>query len=431
MDTRTLVETMLSTGKRYSMDTKNLGVLAIRICVLSLKFIDKAKLWKLRFNEDYVHWDLVNSQPMKNILGDCAAWLALLGVCKWDSLVKQEGVIAARFTPLQTLRRNMRECNLDTGDEDAWTFVIKFQLLLLIQGLSSLHAVEVLSCQMFKRNTHDGCMQLLAKQADSLFSPDEYLATLDFIFQHCEVNKKLLDENLALLQASREDVQKCLQMSRMVVIQGRPRLRDRVSSVLQTSERKVQVDVSLNTWESYTGFCYKHQFPTTLSEKIKSRLYFLASQTRWYACIFLYMPMFSSMFTYFCFYRNSTAHLGKVLVSAAPLLAKVAAHPITQPDVHVLIRVINDLSMDGRAPFPQMTEFRLRCFQSFPVIHVQRMTLTQILQLYVAAYQPTGVWKEIWKDRIGVISVQIIKDCEVFVSKFPFAEESVMQLMCS
>lgn len=131
-----------------------------------------------------------------------------------------------------------------------------------------------------------------------------------------------------------------------------------------------------------------------------------------------------------CFFRNATSHLGKVLVSAAPLLSKVAAHPVTQPEMHVLSRVIDDLNMDGRAPFPEMTEFRLCCFQSFPVIHVQRMSLSEILRLYVIAYQPVSIWKEMWKNQIGVLSVQIIKDCEQFVARVPFAEDSVMQLMC-
>jgi len=65
----------------------------------------------------------------------------------------------------------------------------------------------------------------------------------------------------------------------------------------------------LDTWESYTGFCYLHQFPPTLSEKIKTRLYFLASQTRW----------------------NWTRYLEKILPSAGPLLERVAKHPVTQP----------------------------------------------------------------------------------------------------
>lgn len=45
----------------------------------------------------------------------------------------------------------------------------------------------------------------------------------------------------------------------------------------------------------------------------------------------------------------------------------------------MILRVIETLSMDGSAPFQQMTSFRTSCFQSFPVTHVQRMTLSQVL----------------------------------------------------
>ena len=53
----------------------------------------------------------------------------------------------------------------------------------------------------------------------------------------------------------------------------------------------------------------------------------------------------------------------------------------------------------------------------------------QILQLYVAAYQATGIWKEAWKHLVGVISVQIIRDVEAFVVKHPFADAEVMRLV--
>ena len=67
-----------------------------------------------------------------------------------------------------------------------------------------------------------------------------------------------------------------------------------------------------------------------------------------------------------------------MLPSGGPLLAKVKAHPVTQPDLPAILRVIEGLSMDGSPPFPQMTAFRTSCFQSFPVSHVQRMTLSQV-----------------------------------------------------
>lgn len=53
----------------------------------------------------------------------------------------------------------------------------------------------------------------------------------------------------------------------------------------------------------------------------------------------------------------------------------------------------------------------------------------QILQLYVAAYQSPLVWKDAWKNLVGVISVQIIRDVEAFVVKHPFAHADVMRFV--
>jgi hypothetical protein len=155
-----------------------------------------------------------------------------------------------------------------------------------------------------------------------------------------------------------DDRKLSLKLSRMTVIQGRPRLRDRVTSVLKTEERKAQVDTQLKTWESYTGYSYTMQFPPTLSEKIRSKLYFLASQTRW-----KWIP-----------------YVEVILPAGGALCTKVAEYPVTQPDLQVILRVIEALSMDGSPPFLQMTEYRKECFQSFPVTHQQRMTLSQVRQ---------------------------------------------------
>jgi hypothetical protein len=175
------------------------------------------------------------------------------------------------------------------------------------------------------------------------------------------VDRQALEQTLALCQASLEDRKLSLKLSRMTVMEGRPRLRDRMTSTLRTEEKKAQVDSQLNTWESYTGFSYKHQFAPTLSEKVRSKLYFLASQTRW----------------------DWGQYVEMVLPAGGPVCRKVASHPVTQPDLAVILRVLEGLSMDGSAPFEKMTEFRKECFQSFPVTHVQRMTLSQVLRKHV------------------------------------------------
>ena len=196
----------------------------------------------------------------------------------------------------------------------------------------------------------------MCAQAEHLFTPSDYETSLSFVLGQCVVDASTLEQIHTKLQAALADRRLNLKMSRMTVIQGRPRLRDKVSSELKTDEKRTQVDTQLDTWDSYTGFCYKHQFPPTLSERVKSRLYFLASQTRW----------------------DWTKYVECVLPSGGAVGDKVVAHPVTQPDLQVLLRVIEGLSMDGSPPFEKMTEFRKECFASFPVTHVQRMTLSQV-----------------------------------------------------
>ena len=82
--------------------------------------------------------------------------------------------------------------------------------------------------------------------------------------------------------------------------------------------------------------------------------------------------------------------------------------------------------MDGRPPFQQMVDFKNRCFRSFPVSLSQRMTLSQVLRLYVCAYQSPHHWKELWKAQLCLLSPQIIKDCEAFAQEVPFAADAFM-----
>lgn len=357
MERPAVLQTMLCSAKRFSLGEQDLRALLLKLIVLSVKFVSKKSLWRALFEGGYVDWDMVEGMPTsKNALGGSAEWVGLLSFCTWDDLARHEGDIQSCHQPLHILRRNMREAALDTGDGEAWTLVCKIFILMLVQGLPSMHVLETLTCGVFKRNTHGGCTSLLAKQAEHLFTPEQYEATLQYMLTKCQVDGPALDQLQAMFAATTQERSLSLKMSRIAVMEGRPRLRDRVTSVLKTEERKAQLDTQLDTWDSYIGFSYKHQFPTTLSEKIRSKLYFLASQTRW----------------------DWTKYVAMVLPSAAGLCERVAAHPVTQPDLPVILRVLEGLSMDGSAPFEKMTEFRKACFQSFPVTHVQRMTLSQV-----------------------------------------------------
>lgn len=64
-----------------------------------------------------------------------------------------------------------------------------------------------------------------------------------------------------------------------------------------------------------------------------------------------------------------------------------------------------------------------------PNVVIRVVGVRQILQLYVAAYQPPTVWRDVWRYLVGVISVQIIKDVEAFVGRREFAHEDVMRFL--
>ena len=163
---------MLGVGKKYSIDVTDLRMLVLRVITLSVKFVSRDELWTSQFADGFVDWKLVKQLTNKNVLGGCGEWLGMLEICHWDDLVKSESEIATAYLPLAMLRRNMKECSLDTGDSEAWTPVCRALLLLLVQGLPCLSALEMLTCAQFKRNTRTGCVELLAKQVHSLTCSD-------------------------------------------------------------------------------------------------------------------------------------------------------------------------------------------------------------------------------------------------------------------
>jgi hypothetical protein len=171
MDAHDTLHAMLAAGKRFSFDVSDLSTLPLRIVILSVKYVSKEDLWRASFVDEgvegsgFVHWDMVRMLGVKaNALGGCAEWLGMLAFCQWEDLHRAEGEIGSAHPLLALLRRNMRESSLDTGGTDAWTLVCKVFLLMLVQGLPSLHTLEVMTCAHFKKNTHQGCIELLAKQ---------------------------------------------------------------------------------------------------------------------------------------------------------------------------------------------------------------------------------------------------------------------------
>ena len=388
-----VVDTMVSVGQKLSMDTRCMRALAIKVVILSFKYIDRRALWDVVFpaedgvQEAFVDWDLVG-QPL-NALGDLHLWLPLLDLFTW------EGLDGPEFGPplLVSMRAALRGAGLDVGGSQ-----LPCQLLVLhmLSGIPSLQAFQMVTCRVLKRDTQQSSALLLACLGDSPHSPAAYEALFALLLGPClSIDVARLEGHLRASQARRVELSAALRVKQLGACVGRPRLSSRATP---TGEQKVRMDAAHGTWESFAGFCRLHQFPNVLSETVKHKLYFLAAQAGWD-----WRPRVVDVLQY------------------EGMCARIGEYPVSHPDLDVLHLCIETLSMDGRPPFQQMTDFRAACFRNFPVSVVHRMTLTQALRLYVCAYQAPPIWKELWKMQLCVLSSHIIKDCEAFVEQHPFA----------
>jgi hypothetical protein len=89
---------------------------------------------------------------------------------------------------------------------------------------------------------------------------------------------------------------------------------------------------------------------------------------------------------------------------------------------------IQSLAMNG-APFQALNLFRDSCFSFFSLNQRMGINLSQVLHLYIAAYQRKDIWKECWKFIYPIMSSQISKSVELFVHQNPLAVVDVMHLL--
>ena len=403
MSHRDLVLRLLQFSDQYNINQKDVAALPIKALILSLKYVDRRALFASLYPDEHADWDLAERVmgTTHNALGDAETWLCVLGMLDWPHLTdKHRQDIESNHKPLSVIKNTLKAHNLDMP---GWSTACRVLILHMIQGLQAMHAIELLTSRMLSRSTRENTMQLLAGLYDTKHLPEDYLKTLQYVLKCVEVNEPTLSQTLASIQSQREEHRINLKLRNMQVVALRPRLRDRLKSSLLAERRKEQVDSKMGTWDSYTGYCHAHRFPNTLSDRIKRQLYFLAAQTKWDWTPFVHH-----------------------LIDSKEIEERVKQLPVLQADTSVLNWVIDNTCMDGRQPFKEMMAFKARCFLSFPVVHVQQMTLTQVLRLYIAAYQAPNVWKDVWKEQIGIISPQIIRDCEQFVEANAFAGHSIV-----
>jgi hypothetical protein len=344
------------------------------------------------FPGEFADWD-----KAQTTFGDAVTWLTMLSLMQWKNLTEN---LTTRDLLLEQTKAALKAHNLDMN---GWDVACKVLILQLIVGLQSVHAIELLTSRMLCRNTRESTVMFLASVYDNKHPPETYTKTLASIIEHVQVDVESLQQTMRTILKHREERTMNMRLRSIQLVSLRPRMRDKMQTSLADKE---DADARTGTWNTFKGFCHVHKFPNNMSERVKKLLYFLASQVAW----------------------DWARHV-RMVVQSKDLEERLLQRPVTHPDVADLGCVIKTLCMDGKKPFAEMMSFKVRGFASFPVVFVQSMSLTQLLQLYTIAYQPH--WKELWKAHIGVLSPQIVRDVETFAAEIPFNGESVMGIFCS
>lgn len=398
-DVMLIVQKMVDVGWHLSMDTDDLNLLVRKLIVISLRYVRKEELWDGLFStseRSHVDWSLLKEGF--NALGEVFFWLPVLERCGWGECFEKKS-----NAPLRFMKQCLRRAGLDTANHD---LACRLMLLHLLEGIPVLYAFEMLLCRHYSRNMHAGSAILLANLSDKLYTPEEYSEAVTEIVQGMQVDVEDFEKMVRVLEDQRKmSKEAALKQVEYLISSGRPRLRDLVQ---QSTQQKLALDVRLGTWETYTAFCQLHQFPNIMNDVTKQKLYFLASQTRW----------------------EWQGYVNRVVGHHGEVGAKVGAYPVSRPDPPVIHSVIQRLSVNGRAPFGGLLEFKKRCFINFPVCQFTAMNLTQFLRLYVCIYQSEGLWKELWRMQGALFSPQVMKDCEAFVASRPFASEDFFSFFC-
>lgn len=173
-------------------------------------------------------------------------------------------------------------------------------------------------------------------------------------------------------------------------------------SVVSSSDLStIQDGTNHTTLDSY---CESVRFPISMSKLLKMRCYLLAAQT---------------VFDY-------RVHAGTLL--SPDIASMLGSYPVLNPKVDDLCACIESLTLNEK-PFDELNKFRDTCFVSFPHAYKKNLTQTQVLHLYLAAYQRKDLWKSCWKKIFPVMSQQISKDVEDFVSTTPIAATAIVRIM--
>lgn len=364
--------------------TENLKIMLI----FFLKNTDKLNLYNSLYSEDsrnYIDW---KQQVYSKGFDDSFAWFSVLDLLEFN---------CAEWTKLISTKMFgfFCKCMSDSGIVlEKSHHVLKLFVLLNIMFLDARHVMESYLDRHNVKEIREKIMFFFPKIANQSFDRETVTATMEFVFLHCRVKHFELSKELEHLKSEKESLKGLFQQKRIEAVAMRPQLRSKV--------KRSHVVQDVYSMDLYDAWCERVRFPPVFENKMKRKLYFLMSQT-----------------------PEIQARMG-VYVHDKKNLDNVLKFPVKHPEPSKLAEII--MSMCFRLePFPELHLFREKAFGSFALSQLAMIKQNDMLHLYVCIYLPN--WKEIWKNILPILTIQIIKDMETFSASNACNYDAIFEIL--
>jgi hypothetical protein len=427
-----LIKSLVSLCDRATIDIG--GGIDRAICTIiciSLKYLDRKLLLEQVVPGGYVDWDYIeNSQPLlsskHNLLGDSDIWLQLLPYLDFGDLAMEAPELQSTHSPIWTVYQTIEEhtghqktieehtgnqpIEEHMGHQKLWKFDDTCKLFLLsnLKSIPFKYAAERYTDLHGRETSHTMCAKIMETMAEERHEAGVYLASMQYLLSKCIIDTSAIQQHIAHFVHTKELRQACWTMKH-VRIQCRPSMRSilankRIVEGSVSSRDAIHDDASGVV--TFAAFCDNIRFPNCMSHLLRSRCYLLACQ---------------------CPIHIDFTEYTRRLVSE-DIANCIDCNGIAYPDEVSLQQSISTLTLNTQ-PFDELLLFRKNCFTSYASIQSDKLTMTDVLKLYVAAYQYAPIWKQLWKNVNPLMSTQISKDVEQFVRQNKFAAVNFVEIL--
>lgn len=320
-----------------------------------------------------------------------------------------------------------------TGTVVDFSVIVRVFFVVNIIGIAPMAALENMLNRALNRPVKTEAQNIMIQISSEKFTPEQFANTIQWLVTSgiMTVDSPSLDKEISFHKQKDRTTSDIMKVYTMQIQKsGRPSLfqisQSRHSNMILAKDQQGSATSTYDGYYTFDGFTHRMRFPNSMSTYMQQRAYWLVSQQE-----------------FFKWQQYAHDFLPKELASALLQYGSVQS-----PEPGTIYDVLQNTVIVG-APFPALQQFHRTCLRSLPgmfyvvergekmtgtnvcEIGIERISITmnEVFRLYVASYQYKGVWKDVWKLVKPILSVQIIKDVEVFVQMNEMDSYSTASIM--